>query len=69
MIPAELVKQGKRQMCLRCVGQGHLSNSELIHHGPSQSYIRTSPTNCPDCRGKGLVLVLPIPDEEELSGA
>lgn len=65
MISPQQLKSGKRQMCLRCVGQGHLSDSQMFLHEPSKQMVQSTASTCPDCRGKGLVLVFPIPDEEE----
>jgi len=55
----------RKQVCLLCMGQGHKGDAEYVYHDASKTHIKSTPTRCPDCRGKGIVYVVPIPDEDD----
>ena len=49
--------------CPNCSGLGHMMDGSFILHGDGTSEVTPS-TKCSVCRGKKVVLVIPVPEDQ-----
>ena len=63
MISVAVTKQ--RSVCIRCMGTGHQHDGEWLYNSQTNKHELTAHSTCPLCRGKGIVYIVPIPDEDE----
>ncbi len=55
----------RRCVCINCMGQGTLHDGGWSYNSETKKQETTPSSKCPICRGKGLVNISPISDEDD----